>query len=258
MSVKIYEGLKLDTVDVSEIQNFLIKFKELALKEFNDQLFKRIGRTIVGRHDFYVLGVTNEEPKIDINDIYDILHDIADKCRETQIKFERDTENDYFCALKLYILSDKTLLFCEAENPFYQKILESLDEVSEYGYWNNTDKPDDIDDDAWEQRHDEWITAFECVPAWTYEVFGIRDFPYELHEIRNIEKYYPSLEARVKRVAESIALTEKFKDFDDTVSVSHVTKYIFSDEYKHDMERISNEIRDRFTDIGLYQKLTSK
>jgi hypothetical protein len=36
--------------------------------------------------------------------------------------------------------------------------------AEEYGYWNNTDKPDDITDEEWDKRSDTWDAV--CLNDW--------------------------------------------------------------------------------------------
>lgn len=42
------------------------------------------------------------------------------------------------------------------ENAAYRTAWEAMPGVERYGYWNSTDKPDDVTDTEWDQRRDTW------------------------------------------------------------------------------------------------------
>lgn len=43
---------------------------------------------------------------------------------------------------------------------YYYDAWYSLAEVERYGYWNNTDQPDDVSDEEWEERRAAWDRVF--------------------------------------------------------------------------------------------------
>lgn len=45
-----------------------------------------------------------------------------------------------------------------------EHVFERQPEVEEYGYWNNTDQPEGVSDDEWEERRASWE---RCLPNWS-------------------------------------------------------------------------------------------
>ena len=66
---------------------------------------------------------------------------------------------DYEADITIISREDCTLVIVYWEQNFYTKYWEKLDKVEYYGYWNNTDKPDDIIDEEWDERGKEWEKA---------------------------------------------------------------------------------------------------
>lgn len=48
------------------------------------------------------------------------------------------------------------LVFSEAAGDEYRKALKDAGVVADYGYWNNTDRPDDVTKEAWKTREKAW------------------------------------------------------------------------------------------------------
>jgi len=44
---------------------------------------------------------------------------------------------------------------------YYTNLIEQLDYVSDYSYWNNTDKPDNISEKEWNERRKNWNKIFD-------------------------------------------------------------------------------------------------
>ncbi|MCH6469874.1 hypothetical protein [Sinomonas terrae] len=43
-----------------------------------------------------------------------------------------------------------------ADNPQYENTLDDMEGVEEYGYWNNTDRPDGLSEAEWDARREAW------------------------------------------------------------------------------------------------------
>ncbi len=63
--------------------------------------------------------------------------------------------NDISSTLWFRTIDDKTLFYLAGEHDLYKSMLQ-LENVFEYGYWNNTDKPDNVKQVEWKQRAIDW------------------------------------------------------------------------------------------------------
>ena len=257
MSIKVYHGLKTHLTDMADLNCLFSEFQKLAKVQAQENFLYDVGSQIATQHDSYVLNLVDQEPELSP---HNIAYEIYKKTREHKNTLSPDEYwNDYTCEINFYTMNGKTLIVCRAEKDFYQEILEKMDNISEYGYWNNTDKPEDISDDEWDIRLSEWDPALDHIFRYKFTVIDDRDLldicllPL-LKEPEQFKKYYPSIESRISEMANQIAVNRKFKDQKIT-SASDVSKYLFSSQRKDDVKAIKLEIQDRLTDIDLLRKL---
>ena len=59
------------------------------------------------------------------------------------------------CKVNLYSVDNDILMIFFGWHE-YCNILKKMDDLEEYAYFNNADKPDNISQEEWDQRHDTW------------------------------------------------------------------------------------------------------
>lgn len=257
MGIRVYYGLKTDFTDMAVLNRLFSEFQKLAKAQAQENFFHDVGSQIATQHDSYVLNLVDQEPELNPSSI---AYEMYQETREQKNKTSSDEYwNDYTCEVNFYTMNGKTLIVCRAEKDFYQEILEKMDDVSEYGYWNNTDKPDHISDDEWDIRRSEWVPTLDHIFRYKFMVIDDRDLldfcllP-QLKDLEQFKKYYPSIESRINEMAGQIAVNRKFKDQKD-INITDVSNYLFSSQRKDDVKAIKLEIQDRLTDIDLLRKL---
>lgn len=68
-------------------------------------------------------------------------------------------EFDFSCKLKLFASEEKVLIIPYYKKNSYYKFLS--EHFSEYSYFNNTEKPEDISSKEWKERRDSWLESFD-------------------------------------------------------------------------------------------------
>jgi hypothetical protein len=98
------------------------------------------------------------------------------------------------------------LLYTERED--YREEFESIEGVEFWGYWNNTDQPDDVTDEQWDERRQVWDRILGWDPPVTrglgWKLLGPYDglTPYEVMD--DLAAHIPSKRDRARRVAVSV------------------------------------------------------
>lgn len=107
------------------------------------------------------------------------------------------------------------LLHCQRDE--YQTIFESLPGVEPFPYWNNSDRPDDLDDEAWNARHNAWKWVIDArrirdvMTRWTHRDNPSPEGSYILRDDIILDRL-PTIEDRANRIAGDQATSEHFTD----------------------------------------------
>lgn len=154
MSIKNYYGLKI--IDPSQFINDLTALRHTLINTPIDlalrvEIYKRIKTLDL---------INNQNAK---------LFDIA------FLKEQRNYTSEYVQTyLQLDWFTKQNLIIPYFENKLaYQELLK-LTSVNEYGYWNNSDEPDDISIDEWNQRKLDWDEALNSWNAENYYQDALR------------------------------------------------------------------------------------
>lgn len=267
MSTKIYEGLKFKTGDLRTIYAELDDLRDTFDAWAYDDLLKRLLSDAAFMHDRFRLGL-----RLILSD-YDrpkspwaiAFGQYLDRHR-TQDRMLRSNDNGilYSAQVTIHPISRRTVLCL----PFasHRELLHMISThpmMCEYRYWNNTDRPDDIDAREWNQRGRNWDKALQggrarcSIPAMSgMTVQLLREdvmiFSAEKHDL---DGAMPSFDQRVDRVVQS-RTPEFFAGKVSTIGENWFGKYLSlqkTDEYK----RFCDDV-ERQTRLGLipYQRLT--
>jgi len=156
--------------------------------------------------------------------------------------FERHSLcNNYKALVQVIPLANKTLAMYFGNPDFFQECNFSF--LSDYHYQNQCDKPEDISDEEWDKRKNDWDKAIgpDYIPAkhgFAVELFN-KEWDFGITNFKKIKKeFYPTMEQRIKRIIE----TFDEPDFPKDVSVSQYLDYIESEQHKNWVKEKSKEI----------------
>jgi hypothetical protein len=154
MSTKIYQGYRLPNVktlkDLEILRTDLITKAKTVKVQTATQLAIR---SSVHMLDLYKVGFNVPDPKQTIFGYG--YHKVQERFR----KFKKEPYRDPYYDLRfelIVFLTDPPLAIFIGENKNMISILANHPYIEWYGYWNNSDPPEDITDEEWEQREKDW------------------------------------------------------------------------------------------------------
>ena len=126
-------------------------------------------------------------------------------------------------------------------------------ELSDYHYQNQTDKPDEISDEEWDMRKDDWDNAigYDYIPSHhglSLELFDVESSMSTsivgnkiVHDPLSAPELIPDVSCRARKIAET------YDDYPNqkilkTNNTSEIMKYLHSDEYKEWLKNKTAEI----------------
>lgn len=170
MSTKIYNGYKIDFNDFYELRLFCEELGQKIIEKRQELVGKRSCEIITNNIINLIMGYKPEIEKYTFWDAYKSLSDKQDQIKNTK---QRDPLNDFEFAVTFIPLEDKTLCLLYTERKDFKEIWESYSIVKDYYYQNQTDMPEDISQEEWEQREIDWENALKydipCLSGFTFE-----------------------------------------------------------------------------------------
>ncbi|MBC9705977.1 MAG: hypothetical protein H9W81_13595 [Enterococcus sp.] len=174
MSTKLYDGILISTEDIFE---FTAKLHQRAYEVFTEQAKKLAMEEITTIFDKG--GDDTDRP----------LYFVAEeKWRAEQAKMSRThTFEDplRFSLVMGKASTGKILGYPYYSQPEYFTALLDMDEVTPYGYWNNTDAEEGVTEEEWKNRCREWDSVLDPIT----DTFGALPL-YQLPDSRNPFKLF--------------------------------------------------------------------
>jgi hypothetical protein len=199
MSTKIYNGFKIDTNDICEVQNILMAH-HTEVKEITEN------KTI----EFLIKSAVNGLDKDTIhkkdtnkNYLSEAGSDLLDRQREVRKTQERDPQIDFGAEIVVIPFEGKFYGIYYTEHDEFLKKLLDHPKVSEYGYWDNTDRPDEVSARDWKKREKIWDGIFEgkevpCEIGFSKKFNSYVPYPKIETIVEKWEQFCPTFESRIK------------------------------------------------------------
>lgn len=188
MSTKIYDGIQISNMTLTELNDWCMslrkEMKEIALAQFyrgvtriaaSIFLWQKTNMNLCPYYhglDVKKLQERKDDPKTwDARAVFayadTLAKEIAKRSANAKTHMDNEPDFDYEVSLSLFPLTDKILGIPYTTNKALKSCITDNSKVSEYGYWNNTDCPDSISEDAWEVRKKDWdeIFKYSGIPA---------------------------------------------------------------------------------------------
>lgn len=166
MSTKIYNGYAISGVnDCNSLMAFLKDYQNKVTEKANEIYMRMlcaficdvIDRKCVGETPFKFLDKTINDA--DPSKIGDVCIALADDTIKSEKSMRRGGE-DFKCEIVVFPKNEgKTLALIYSEMKFYEEIWENMPGVEYYGYWDNSDEPEDISCEQFRARGNEWDEA---------------------------------------------------------------------------------------------------
>lgn len=220
MSTKIYNGYRFDKdYSLRELDTLLMNLKkevqekadeEYVLSVLNELIYVFDCKQIFGEDiaKKRMLEYRKDEPNTlnFLTALYDIVFYVDEKIRQSKISSRRDFKWDYNCEIHIMPTKEKLLFTLYTEKDEFKEIIESRPFIKEYIYQNQTDKPDEISDEEWDERARDWDEAIiGGIPAnhgFTVSLVNTDAFPIVSSEtIRKVSNRLRTKEQRAKVIA---------------------------------------------------------
>lgn len=290
MSIKLYNGYKLPNLSALELKHFFDEFRTKLKAEAEDKFIRRLAKDYSELFDLIHLGNVKEEnykawfkncrlfheERPILGNLKELVIDNFSKILSTR---SRNPSYDFSCQVS--IIPTENYILCqvfEDDNKFLN-VWESMKGVEPFGYWDNTDRPENITDEAWDIRYQVWKNAlndfsppaecgftFEFMPSefsLTHLVYSLCDDEDEF--FTKILSQIPSYESRVERWSKDKTKSLFMKRFQenrksegkkiDSISDSgyfDAVDYIETEEGKKEME----EVKEKFVIPFLKKEIT--
>jgi len=211
MSTKIYNGYILKEMrNVWELKAFANKVRG-KIRPIADELTHRLlAQLVAQRIDRITLGMPLDEPTDAVPYGYALatMREHARKIRETNL---RDPEFDFSCSVSVIPIRGMVLALLHADRNEYRAVFESIPGVAPYPYWNNTDRPNDISDEEWDKRKEDWNIALPGAGV-PNENGVLIECPFQfIPKIEEAIQYLPSLTDRARHAAREIVSNKWFE-----------------------------------------------
>lgn len=225
MSTKIYNGYKFNNnPNLLEIQRICLDIRNRVKPLANQLYYRQFIKEMVDVYDKNQFGYW-EESMYFINIASNMMYWGIDRYLHERIKYmnykqERDPEVDFGLKFTILPLKDRqeVLLLLYTEKKELREAFEATPEIDEYHYQNQTDQPEEISEEAWNQRRldwnsalggDGWSTPQEC--GFLYEPYDsnrLSFFGMEKEEKKQLTSLFPDLDTRAKKIVTNLMGTK--------------------------------------------------
>lgn len=252
MSTKIYDAFLLLNIDNSLdwLKNLESDILKMQL-ECRSKLIGSYCTRIIDENKVEISGICRDNKKTVFDfmiEYFDQQVNIIEQNQRIIPEFDFNLSVIIFDSPKI---SGKLYTECQELRDYWY----SLPQVKDYSYWNNTDHPDDVTIEEWEERYNFWKTTIPTsIPSNHGKIF---DFKYN-HIPQSLDSLViPSYESRLQYIAYEIFFNEIITtqtkvnpNEDDYVqkmirNVINSGKYLQSNEGKQLIESVKNRIKHK-------------
>lgn len=176
MSTKIYDGIEIKYGDYLYLNNLVNSMRKELIPIAKVELGKIKAKMLEGAIAYMQTGIQLDCGIDDWNKLKTL---IAEPTSISRLSFFVDCEmskiikknqkaitideydGDFDMDVKVVVMPipGKLLGIYYIKNPSLEKTFLEREEIAEYGYWNNVDKPDKVSDEEWDMRKEDWDKA---------------------------------------------------------------------------------------------------
>lgn len=268
MSTKIYDGIQIKHMDIISLNKFMKDVRKtlipIAKKEFIKATVRFMECCLVyinTGHKLYFSQINYKElDELEDKSLEGIKNYVEKKSvemmktNETTDTWAKYTpEFDLKSEIYIFPIENKTLGMTFIKNKNLYETFMNLPEVSEYGYWNNVDKPEDISEKEWDIREKDWNEALEGIGIPSENGFcflltqNLKDahcfiWSYE----KDVLPYLTPTEIINEQIAKNVLADNKFKELNETkpneISMNVVRANTYAKEHPEEVKEIAKTI----------------
>lgn len=210
MSTKIHNGYKISVSGINDVMALLDAVVVDYDRVVPDLVAKQVALLFANEYDYLVFLQRREDAaKLTVTKFYG---EIVERQQKVNTSGRRDPACDYGFEIAIFPGGYKykdTLALAYVERKELLELFTSRPEVSEFAYWDNTDRPDGITDEAWEERGKAWDAVCPDIPGRAGLTRTISTYiPWVKRE--SVAAALPGDAARINAVAERSVVEEFF------------------------------------------------
>lgn len=165
MSIKLYHGYRIKSTDIIEITKVLNEVGVAYDKAAKIYLATLVAHVMANSWDALTLSPELIERDEELRGLKDYsismhAHDFIEG-RKQKIKATEKRDPVYDFQLDVVIFPEAnqidTLALVFTENETFRRAFADHPMVESFPYWDNTDRPDELTDEQWEQRGKRWV-----------------------------------------------------------------------------------------------------
>lgn len=211
MSTKIYNGFRMRKEGITRLHALMTQLRATCAPIAKQGLLRYAATHMAHLADHRLLNP--EEPqKGSVRGF--VTSELMDRLHKLQVEPLRDPSIDFTFEIVLIPVGNYLLGIPFAEHRVFMDELFKLPGVEEYGYWNNTDKPEHVTDAQWRKRAKDWDKALPgcdspAASGFTYQITRPAPFfPYTAYT----PDLFPSFDERLKDAAIAELMKRKIGD----------------------------------------------
>lgn len=171
MSTKIFNGYRLKAESLADLFEFAETFRQKSKEYLNTHYKQLLAVKMAAFIDAVALDkmerFQDKNLMLDLPYLYAVRSWLDGKIVEAERSdLSSEASYDLSAHLQFYLVGDMVLFQIFGHNDGYEKLLDDFDDVESFPYWNNTDPPDDMTEEAWKERGEIWDAAIKGgIPA---------------------------------------------------------------------------------------------
>lgn len=166
MSVKIYSGFKFSSGSLQDLQSFLTRWREVLKPLHRAELAAVHARIATETFDHSLVSPKSKAGK---TPLLEAFNSVMDRQREIKKTGYRDCEVDFDFEVSIMPHGRKVYGIIYTERGKWRDLFMDQPEISDFSYWDNSDRPDSITQREWNHRYKVWdqilLSGPDAVPA---------------------------------------------------------------------------------------------
>lgn len=259
MSVKIYSGYKLPKFTVDELHSFTMSARKIISPlaiELHNKALAQIAIEMID-HQFLRKKYFNIDFQFnDKESVYNNLYYLWEAIKTKQQKGLRTPGFDFHASFTIHPLPDKILCIFYSESRELEYKFAQLNNIEYYGYWDNTDKPNEITNEQWEQREKNWeifLNNFKA-PSMNGMIAELtNDCDFKLPRYSDIAEHSQPINIRAKKYACDEIINDYIKAYkSDEKSGTNIGRLVIEAEKKSKLpegQKLINKLAEEYSKI---------
>lgn len=235
MSTTIFTGFRIPMTEMYEFSQFIDSARKLLYNKWIEDYLRDIARSATRVYDSHLLDMnlidSNSSPITPFKHI--MFKEFRAKSDDRDTLWARNETYLYLIPQPDYLigLTNQTWAF--------DTLIESNLGVEEFGYWNNTDKPDNLTEEEWEFRKQVWdnLVGYGEINQYALNVLISPAYPPVIYE-NQLDPYIPDFDSRAAEVAKIYKGSKIPKEVIEECRTDSFVPYM---EWMH-----SNEAQERY------------